>query len=114
MKSATPRKSGFWRRVASVMRWCLRLLLVLIILDVAYLASIWPDWESYRQGPIQRSSFIRDYEHEQRIDRPTSGVLEPIDLPCRGAQGLMLLATLTVAIACRRALLQPDRRELLM
>ena len=68
MKSGTPRKTGLWRRVASVMRWCLRLLLVLVILDVAYLASIWPEWESYRQGPIQRSSFIRDYELEQRID----------------------------------------------
>ena len=50
------------------MRWCLRLLLVLVILDVAYLASIWPDWESYQKGPIQRSSFIRDYELEQRTD----------------------------------------------
>ncbi|MCP4765200.1 MAG: monofunctional biosynthetic peptidoglycan transglycosylase [Gammaproteobacteria bacterium] len=68
MKSATLRKSGLWRRVVSVMRWCLRLLLVLVILDVAYLASIWPDWESYRQGPIQRSTFIRDYEREQRTD----------------------------------------------
>jgi monofunctional biosynthetic peptidoglycan transglycosylase len=43
-------------------------LLVFILLDVAYLASIWPDWESYRQGPIQRSSFIRDYELERRAD----------------------------------------------
>jgi len=68
MKSAAPRKSGLWRRVASAMRWCLRLLLVLVILDVAYLASIWPDWESYRQGPIQRSSFIRDYALEQHAD----------------------------------------------
>ena len=68
MKFATPRKSGLWRRVASVLRWCLRLLLVLVILDMAYLASIWPDWESYRQGPIQRSSFILDYEFEQRAD----------------------------------------------
>jgi monofunctional biosynthetic peptidoglycan transglycosylase len=50
------------------MRWCLRLLLVLVILDVAYLASIWPDWDSYQKGPIQRSSFIRDYELEQRTD----------------------------------------------
>ncbi len=70
MKSADTNKSGVWRRVAGIMRWCLRLLLVLIILDVAYLASIWPDWESYRQGPIQQSSFIRDYEREQRAEEP--------------------------------------------
>ncbi len=68
MTSLFTRKTGVWSRIASVIRWCLRLLLVLIILDAAYLASIWPDWESYRQGPIQRSSFIRDYELAQRAD----------------------------------------------
>ena len=48
------------------MRWGLGLLLLLILLDIGYLAWIWPDWSSYRQGPIQPSSFIRDYESEQR------------------------------------------------
>jgi len=41
-------------------------LLLLVALDIAYLAWIWPDWQSYQQGPIQRSTFIRDYEAEQR------------------------------------------------
>ncbi len=68
MTSLFTRKTGVWSRIVSLIRWCLRLLLVLIILDAAYLASIWPDWESYRQGPIQRSSFIRDYELAQRAD----------------------------------------------
>ena len=48
------------------MRWSLRLLLLAILLDIAYLAWIWPDWQSYREGPIQRSSFIREYEADQR------------------------------------------------
>jgi monofunctional biosynthetic peptidoglycan transglycosylase len=68
MTSRSPRKTSVWPWIATLIRWCLRLLLVLVILDTAYLVSIWPDWESYRQGPIQRSSFIRDYELEQRAD----------------------------------------------
>ena len=69
MKTTASRKTGFWQRIASALRWGFRLLLLLIALDIAYLAWIWPDWDSYRQGPIQRSSFIRDYEQEQR-DNP--------------------------------------------
>ncbi|MDC1287695.1 monofunctional biosynthetic peptidoglycan transglycosylase [Gammaproteobacteria bacterium] len=66
MKSATTRKSGFWQRIARVLRWSFYLLLLLVLLDVGYLAWIWPDWQSYQQGPIQRSTFIRDYEADQR------------------------------------------------
>jgi len=66
MKSTASRKTGLWQRIASALRWGFRLLLLLAALDLAYLAWIWPDWDSYQQGPIQRSSFIRDYEQEQR------------------------------------------------
>ncbi|MCG6888327.1 MAG: monofunctional biosynthetic peptidoglycan transglycosylase [Gammaproteobacteria bacterium] len=68
MKYATYRKSGFGHRIARALRWSFYLLLLLALLDVAYLAWIWPDWQSFQQGPIQRSSFIRDYEAEQRLD----------------------------------------------
>jgi monofunctional biosynthetic peptidoglycan transglycosylase len=47
------------------LRWGSLLLLVLILIDVGYLVGIWPQWESYRKGPIQRSSFIRDYQAER-------------------------------------------------
>jgi monofunctional biosynthetic peptidoglycan transglycosylase len=47
------------------LRWGLLLLLVLVVMDVGYLVGIWPQWELYRKGPIQRSSFIRDYESER-------------------------------------------------
>ncbi len=50
--------------VARTLRWGLRILPVLIMMDVGYLIGIWPDWESYSDGPIQRSSFIRSYEFE--------------------------------------------------
>ena len=56
------------RSVLRVLRLCLWLGVVAVVLDVAYLAWIWPDWASYQQGPIQRSNFIRDYEAEQRGD----------------------------------------------
>ena len=47
------------------LRWGSLLLLVLILIDVGYLVGIWPQWELYRKGPIERSSFIRDYESER-------------------------------------------------
>ena len=47
------------------LRWGSLLLLVLILIDVGYLVGIWPQWESYRKGPIQRSSFILEYESER-------------------------------------------------
>ena len=56
------------RRFASgLISWSFRLLLLLVLLDVAYMAWIWPDWRSYKQGPIQSSAFIRDYQSEQQI-----------------------------------------------
>jgi len=51
------------------MRWSFYLLLLLVLLDVGYLASIWPDWQVYQQGPIQRSTFIHDYQIAQ-LDNP--------------------------------------------
>jgi len=68
MKRANTKKPGFLRRIGNLLRWGLYLLLLLVVLDIGYLAWIWPDWSSYRHGPIQRSSFIRDYENEQRQD----------------------------------------------
>ncbi len=51
--------------VTCALRWSWRLLPVLIMMDLGYLIGIWPDWELYTEGPIQRSSFIRSYESEQ-------------------------------------------------
>lgn len=55
-----------WLRITHrLMRWGLRLLPILIIMDIGYLIGIWPDWESYEQGPAPRSQFILAYELEQ-------------------------------------------------
>jgi len=48
------------------LRWGLLVLLVLVVMDVGYLVGIWPQWGLYREGPIQRSSFIRDYQTERQ------------------------------------------------
>jgi monofunctional biosynthetic peptidoglycan transglycosylase len=48
------------------LRWGLILLLVLLVMDAGYLVGIWPQWDLYRKGPIQRSSFIQDYETERQ------------------------------------------------
>ena len=62
------RNIGSFFRVPLVMRtlrWAWRIVPVLIMMDIGYLIGIWPDWELYSAGPIQRSSFIRSYEFEQ-------------------------------------------------
>jgi monofunctional biosynthetic peptidoglycan transglycosylase len=51
--------------VTRMLRWAWRLLPVLVMMDIGYLVGIWPEWELYSEGPIQRSSFIRSYEFEQ-------------------------------------------------
>ena len=51
--------------VTRMLRWTWRIVPVLIMMDVGYLIGVWPDWELYSDGPIQRSSFIRSYEFEQ-------------------------------------------------
>ena len=67
MKRAKPRKSRLQRFAGGLIRWSVRLLLLLVLLDIGYMAWIWPDWQSYQQGPIQQSTFIRDYQNEQQI-----------------------------------------------
>lgn len=53
--------SGF-ARAGGVLRWAFRLLLLLLIADLFYLALTWPDWKKLSGGPIPKSRFIVDYE----------------------------------------------------
>jgi len=46
-------------------RWSFRILVLIFIMDTGYLIGIWPDWELYKEGPIQRSNFIRNYIYQQ-------------------------------------------------
>ena len=68
MASRLLRKIGSVFRVpivTRVLRWSWRLLPILIMMDVGYLIGVWPDWDLYKNGPIQRSSFISSYEFER-------------------------------------------------
>lgn len=49
-----------------ILGWTLRLLLLALLLDVAYLYTIWPDWDGYRYGPIKPSRFIETYRQQAR------------------------------------------------
>ncbi|MCH6565944.1 MAG: monofunctional biosynthetic peptidoglycan transglycosylase [Proteobacteria bacterium] len=49
------------RKSVRFIRWSLRILALIFIMDTGYLIGIWPDWEVYSQGPIQQSNFIRHY-----------------------------------------------------
>ena len=51
--------------VTRLLRWSWRLLPIIIVMDIGYMVGIWPDWDLYIAGPVQRSSFIRSYEFEQ-------------------------------------------------
>jgi len=48
-----------------ILRWGLRILPILILMDIGYLIGIWPDWNIYAEGPAPRSQFILAYELEQ-------------------------------------------------
>ncbi|MDH5392037.1 MAG: monofunctional biosynthetic peptidoglycan transglycosylase [Gammaproteobacteria bacterium] len=53
------------QKLIRFVRWGVRLLVLVFIMDTGYLIGIWPDWELYKAGPIQRSNFIRHYIFEQ-------------------------------------------------
>jgi monofunctional glycosyltransferase len=54
------------RRPSGILRWTVRILLLLIVADLVYLATIWPDWQRLAVGPVPKSNFISVYE--QRLD----------------------------------------------
>lgn len=58
-----------FRRLGRAARWTLRIILVLLVLDFAYLAYIWPDWDQLAAGPIPRSNFIKRYEEQRAQHR---------------------------------------------
>ena len=53
------------RTSVRILRWSLRILLLVFIMDTGYLVGIWPDWSLYQKGPIQQSNFIRQYIFDQ-------------------------------------------------
>ena len=49
------------------LRWSLRLLLVLALIDFGYVLALLPDWTHLSKGPIQKSAFIKVYEYQRAL-----------------------------------------------
>jgi monofunctional biosynthetic peptidoglycan transglycosylase len=62
------RSRSFLARWGRWLRWGFRLLLVALIVDLVYIAVIWPDWTRLRRGAVPKSNFIVSYE-EQRAEK---------------------------------------------
>jgi monofunctional glycosyltransferase len=56
-------------RVALVLRWTVRVALILLIVDLFYLMITWPDWKRLAAGPVPKSSFMHDYELRRTHDK---------------------------------------------
>ncbi len=59
------RRKGLFARLRRSLRWALRIALVALIIDLIYVASIWPDWRQIARGPVPKSSFMRVYLEKQ-------------------------------------------------
>lgn len=57
------------RRGATILRWTLRVALILLIVDLFYLAVTWPDWKKLESGPVPKSRFIKEYERGAAADK---------------------------------------------
>ena len=58
--------------VVTSLRWSWKILVIVFVMDTGYLIGIWPDWKIYAEGPVQQSSFIRNYisQHYRHRDWP--------------------------------------------
>lgn len=54
----------FLRRAGRVLRWSFRILLLLLVVDLFYLAATWPDWKKLATGPVPKSAFMVEYEKQ--------------------------------------------------
>ena len=64
-KQTPAKKPGLLRRLLSR---SLQLLLLIVLLDAAYLWWLTPDWEALATGPTPKSAFIKDYEAQRNND----------------------------------------------
>lgn len=60
------KRKGFFARFRRSLRWALRLLLIFLVIDLIYVAVIWPDWKHLASGAIPKSSFMQLYEAKQK------------------------------------------------
>ncbi|GMQ90540.1 MAG: hypothetical protein BMS9Abin10_0933 [Gammaproteobacteria bacterium] len=64
-----------------VWRWAIRLLLLLLIVDLFYVALTWPDWNRLAAGPVPKSKFISAYQASRLVDHNRPGLRwQPVSL----------------------------------
>jgi len=53
------------RRYTLYLKWGIRLIIALFLIEVGYIWGLMPDWEQFTHGPIQKSRLIMKYEFRQ-------------------------------------------------
>ncbi len=48
------------------LRWVFRIVLLVLIADLIYVATLWPNWDRLQKGAVPRSSFITQYDIERK------------------------------------------------
>ena len=62
------RRAPSGTRLARSLRWSWRIALLLVVLDVFYLMTIWPDWQRFGRSSSLKSQFILNYEARRQHD----------------------------------------------
>ncbi|UCH52677.1 MAG: monofunctional biosynthetic peptidoglycan transglycosylase [Pseudomonadota bacterium] len=72
-------------RGTNVLRWVVRIALLLLVVDLFYLYVTWPDWQRYARGAVPKSNFMAEYERRRAEDpqlpRPRWQPVPYADLP---------------------------------
>jgi monofunctional biosynthetic peptidoglycan transglycosylase len=58
--------NGIAAKLGWLFVWVMRLLLLLLLVDLFYVTTIWPDWERIKSGPVPKSKFIEQYEQQRK------------------------------------------------
>ena len=52
--------------IHKTLRWALRIVIAIVLIDIGYMMAIWPEWKWYGYGPVPKSQFIINYERQQQ------------------------------------------------
>lgn len=52
--------------ISKMWRWGPRTVLALLVIDLVYVSTIWPNWSRYNTGAVPKSAFIKHYERTSK------------------------------------------------
>jgi monofunctional biosynthetic peptidoglycan transglycosylase len=82
-RRATRRRSPVFTaftRFPAAWRWGWGIALFLLMVDLAYVGAIWPDWRKLSAGPVPKSQFIKRYEVRRRSENWPPVAWHPVPL----------------------------------